>query len=335
MSKTTTLAKDDRGIEEAARNAGGAAVDAGPKIEGGALTQTGSRALASYDFGEDAGVGLENVDKSELKLPWITLLQSNSPQVEDGDPKQMPGAKAGQFLNTLTKRLYDGKKGFVIVPAMRDRNFVEYTPRNLGGGFLGAHSPTDPAITTLIANHNRKLGRRPDAEIYGKLSTTTKHSSDGLPLDGTEFIDTRYLFAVVAPEDEPAFWAMLSFKSTQIDKQKQLVSRALGFKYPHPAKPGVMQNPPLWAHRWYMTSKPEQKKGKTFQGYELKLAEKNEDGSEKPEWFSLMKMDDELYQLGRSLYKAMASGEAKADFSQQASEADGGAAAADEEDVPM
>ncbi len=332
MGKTTTLAKDDRGIDEAAR----LAAESGKQDEGngGALTQTGSRAIASYDFGEDAGQGLENVDKSELKLPWITLLQSNSPQVEDGDPKQMPGAKAGMFLNTLTKRLYDGKKGLVIVPAMRDRNFVEYTPRDLGGGFLGAHSPTDPAIIQLIANHNAKLNRKPNADVFGKLSTTTKFSSEGKPLDGTEFIDTRYLFAVVAPDDEPPFWAMLSFKSTQIDKQKQLVSRALGFNYPHPVT-GKGQNPPLWAHRWSMQSQPEQKKGKTFQGYVLKLAEKNEDGSEKPEYASLMRQDDPLYVLGKSLYTAMSSGEVKANFEQQASEADGGSKAAEDEDVPM
>lgn len=38
---------------------------------------------AVVDFGEDAGVGMENIDKSEVRIAWLAVLQSNSPQCDE------------------------------------------------------------------------------------------------------------------------------------------------------------------------------------------------------------------------------------------------------------
>ena len=49
------------------------------------------------DFSADAGMGMEGADKSSFAIPFITMLQGLSPQLET-----VEGAKPGLFINTIT-----------------------------------------------------------------------------------------------------------------------------------------------------------------------------------------------------------------------------------------
>ena len=67
-------------------------------------------ALATLDFVADSGMGLENIDKGDLALPFLKLLQSMSDETKKKHAKYVEGAEAGMFYNTVTKKLYDGEK---------------------------------------------------------------------------------------------------------------------------------------------------------------------------------------------------------------------------------
>lgn len=298
-----------------------------------ALRQTGS-SLATVDFGDDAGAGLEDMSREEQIIPFIRILQTNSPQVWDEDAKTgTPGVKAGMFFNTATGETYDGgTKGLLFVPVSRDHNFVEFTPRNLGGGFVGVRSEDDPLVLELRAAQGQ----------FGKLANgTTKRDNEGQPLDGTEITESYYLYGLLLEENEPqiegetfaydtalASRVMLGFTSTQIKKYKGWVSRMDNFKYL--GGDGKAKKPPMWAHVWRMTTTPEQNKKGKFRGWVISLAGKKPDGAEDSPIKSLIKLSNPIYAMGREFYDLIKGGKAKVDYAKV-----GGDEPEETDEIPM
>ena len=68
------------------------------------------------DFEADSGAGFEGADSQSFAIPYLIILQSNSPQVDEDDGKYIKGAKVGMFLNTVTGEIFDGKEGVNLVP---------------------------------------------------------------------------------------------------------------------------------------------------------------------------------------------------------------------------
>ena len=66
---------------------------------------------AELNFIQDAGAGLENMDKDDLALPFLKLLQTGSDETKKKHANYVEGAEAGMFYNTVTKKLYSGEKG--------------------------------------------------------------------------------------------------------------------------------------------------------------------------------------------------------------------------------
>ena len=66
--------------------------------------------VATLDFVKDSGMGLENIDKEDLALPFLKLLQAGSFETKKKHAKYVEGAEPGMFYNTVTKKLYDGEK---------------------------------------------------------------------------------------------------------------------------------------------------------------------------------------------------------------------------------
>lgn len=78
--------------------------------------------------------GNENVGARDLTIPRIMLLQALSPELDQNEAKFIPGARAGQFCNSLTHELYD-------VLHISDIYYVKewgiFVKRTSGGGFRG------------------------------------------------------------------------------------------------------------------------------------------------------------------------------------------------------
>jgi|TARA_Y100000310_G_C20654116_1_gene801087 hypothetical protein len=143
-------------------------------------------------FIQDAGMGLENMDKDDLALPFLKLLQSSSDETKKKHANYVEGAEAGMFYNTVTKKLYDGEKGIEVIPCFYKLTFPEWAP------------------------FERKEGRpvNPDrgAEVLSQTKKNDKNQ-DILP-NGNLIIKTANHFVVInGPRPEKALMAM---KSTQL-----------------------------------------------------------------------------------------------------------------------
>lgn len=247
-----------------------------------AAQKTGT-ALDVVDLGEDEGVGLEDVGMDEQRIPFFRILQTNSPQVNPGEAAYIPEAKAGMIMNTATGQLYEE---FDFVPVYRDHNYVEYTPRDQGGGFVGIWPVDDPRLAKLKAEQSR----------FGRLTTP----------DGTELTETFYLYSLIEASDGVIVRGMLGFASTQIKKYQGLLSRLNTITYPGPD--GKPRKPALYSHRAH-AGKPVLEKNKkgTFFGWKLGL-------KQEPPIRSLIPQSDPLLVLAREFHALIKAGTVQAAY---------------------
>jgi hypothetical protein len=90
---------------------------------------------------ELSGQGLDVFGSKDLSIPFIWILQKGSPQVEEQNPAYVPGAKAGSFFNSFTKRVYGPK--LEVVPLYYEPVWLIYAPGsgNQKGDFKGRRAP--------------------------------------------------------------------------------------------------------------------------------------------------------------------------------------------------
>lgn len=88
------------------------------------------------DYIKKGARGNESVGTDDLIIPRLTVLQTISPEVDEDDPKHVAGAKAGMFVNSLTKELYPSP--LKIVPIFYQKEWVVFAKRTAGGGFKGS-----------------------------------------------------------------------------------------------------------------------------------------------------------------------------------------------------
>lgn len=265
------------------------------------VIRAGNTSLAEYDYGDDAGGGLQNVTKDELRIPILNLLQPTSAMVQPG-PAKLQGADPGMLLNGGTGELWEiMTKPLPFIPVHREHVFLEWTPLNLGGGFVARHSPDSDLVKNLQARHGR----------FGVLPhNVTRRGQKGEPLDGTEISETFSLFGLFDVFNQP-FQGMLAFKSTQIKKYQAFMGRVNGWMYDSPAGKKLI---PIYAHVWDLKSVPEQNKHGRYFGFSVSLHAKEEDGREKPRIASALKKTDPLYEMARGFSQLLDEGKAKADY---------------------
>lgn len=200
------------------------------------------------DFAADAGAGTEGADKSSFAIPFLTVLQGLSPQVQDDG---VDGAKPGLLINTITNEVF---KEALIIPCAFQRKYLRWAPRDQGGGYRGEYSAIE--IET---------GRR-----------ETEKGKDGkITIEGDELKDTRNHFVLVQTAEGAWQPALISLSSTQIKKSKRLLSlvRSIEIKTPE----GRTVNPASFSHIYKVrTVKEENSKGKWF-GIEFDIVDKVKD----------------------------------------------------------
>ena len=147
---------------------------------------------AKIDFVSDAGAGLENIDKDDLALPFLKLLQSGSDETKKKHANYVEGAEAGMFYNTVTKRLYDGEKGIEIIPCFYKLTYPEWAP------------------------FERKEGRPVNPDRGAEVLAKTKKDSSGKDVldNGNQIIKTANHFVIINGEKPEK--ALMAMKSTQL-----------------------------------------------------------------------------------------------------------------------
>lgn len=103
---------------------------------------------ANLPLNEDMGGGWENVTSRDFKIPIIRVLQQMSPEIDEENPKYVEGAKAGHIYNISTKEVYDGKDGIWLVPCAYHKKWVEFIPREKGGGYVDEYEVDNVIVKT-------------------------------------------------------------------------------------------------------------------------------------------------------------------------------------------
>lgn len=191
-----------------------------------ATTDPNAGALATTDFGEFGGVGFDNQTSQDLAIPFLGLLQDLSPQVKKKNDKFIEGAEPGMMFNTVTNELFP--ETVYIVPCFTEHVYVEWKPRDQGGGFVGTHGINEKLV----------VDAKSKAVKFNELFTE----------DGNELDETFYVYALLldaADSTESVSPIVLAFNSSKIKVYKQLMTKLRTIK----------GNYPLFAFRLAVTSK--------------------------------------------------------------------------------
>jgi hypothetical protein len=180
---------------------------------------------------EDAG--FEGADSDAYAIPFLRILQSNSPQVNEDEESYIDGAKPGMFFNTVSRKVYG--KEVKVIPIRYKRDFVEWRPDR--GGFAGNHG-ADPSLLEECTRNER--------------------NQDVLP-NGNVLQDTRNHFVMIADsiEDGPM---VFSLTSTGIRHSKNWMSSMVALRLENGKKPPMFYS--IWELRTVINENDE---GKWYQ----------------------------------------------------------------------
>lgn len=198
------------------------------------LVEKSNTELAVINYESD-GQQATQFDQDDLTTPFLKVLQKGSPEVDRDSGEYVEGAEVGMIINTSSKQLTTAPA--VIIPCGYERQFLEWVPRDAGGGFKGA-VPRDFALGL----------ERDDRGRY-------------LHPNGNHVMDTRvwYVLQVVDGDLQPA---VISLKSTAIKRSKELGDIISSIRLPR--ADGSKFRPADYSHTYLMNVTHEQKDGDTW-----------------------------------------------------------------------
>lgn len=179
-----------------------------------------------YDYGDMSHVGFEETSISDLSIPFVNVLQNNSPEVED---QLVADAKAGDLLNSVSKEIL--KQPLNVIPVHKEEIWVAWRPRNQGGGVTGRFDPKSPEVQAVI----KKNG--------GSRIPPKGDDNKRIPFkapDGSDLIETYYVYCLVLNEDGTSVenYCVLAFSSTKIKVYKDWMTTL----YTQKGRPPIFAN---------------------------------------------------------------------------------------------
>ena len=245
--------------------------------ETGDLTTKQSGALATLDFVSDSGMGLENIDKSDLALPFLKLLQSGSDETKKRHAKYVEGAEAGMFYNTVTKKLYSGEKGINVIPVFYKMTYPEWAPFERKEG-RPIHNDRGPGIMS---------------------QTTQNDKNKDMLTNGNEIIKTANHFVIILG-DRPEK-ALMTMKSTQL-KVSRSWNSLIEDQFEIDPKTNKSVPAPMFS-RVYKLNSVENSGSFTWQGYNINLVKKVDDAG--------------IYQMAKDFHNSLKNSQAKAESNKE------------------
>ena len=203
---------------------------------------------AKIDFISDAGAGLENIDKDDLALPFLKLLQSGSDETKKKHANYVEGAEAGMFYNTVTKKLYDGEKGIEVIPCFYKLTYPEWAP------------------------FERKEGRPVSPDRGPEILAKTKKDPSGKDVldNGNQIIKTANHFVIINGDNPEK--ALMAMKSTQL-KVSRGWNSLMQDQFENDPKTNKAVPAPMFS-RIYKLSSVEHSGSFTWHGYKVSLVRK-------------------------------------------------------------
>lgn len=158
-------------------------------------TEVSTNVLAA--MAQDAGKGLENMSAADVSMPFLTIIQSGSPQLKTKNEKYVKGAEEGNILETSTNTPMDSTR---VIICSYEKCFIEWVPREKGGGFVRKHDRNTDEM------NNTKKGPK----------------GENILPNGNHLVETAIFYVLF--ENPEGDWkrAVLSMKSTQLKKARKI-----------------------------------------------------------------------------------------------------------------
>lgn len=196
------------------------------------------------EFEKVSGTGFENITAGDLAIPFYGILQALSPQVKKG-PQRIDGAEEGSIYNTVTQSVTPGDQGITVIPCGYMKRWVEWVPRDAGGGFVGQHE------------------RQPEG--VKQVTTAEGRIKNVLP-NGHEIIETAYFFILRILPTGGVERAIIAMSSTQHKAAKKWVKMQMDFVI---QSNGKTINLPGYAQIYTLTTKMESKGNNSWAGWDI------------------------------------------------------------------
>jgi hypothetical protein len=193
---------------------------------------------------QDAKDNVQKFSTDDLAIPFLRVLQGLSPEVTRGNEKYLPDGRPSMFINTVTREVFDGEEGVLVVPVAFTPSYTEWKPRATGGGFVKDWR-TDPS-------NSARCSRDPET---GKDRTP----------EGTEMVRAgMYYVLLVDEKNGTARQCVLSLSGTQLKKARRWNSIIKELVAKHPTT-GAPFTPAMFYMSYRITSVPEKNdKGSWF-----------------------------------------------------------------------
>ena len=198
------------------------------------LTEKKEQLPSVIDFSQDASDGLADLTAQDYAIRYLVLLQKMSPQLDTHD------VKAGQIWNTVTEQAVDS---LTVVPCAYNRNFVEWVPRDQGGGLVAVHQATS------LPEHSK---------VDTKLITKA----------GNLLVETANHF-VITISDAGMDKGLITMTSTQLKKNRRWNSLMAGLKMKN--GDGKLYTPARYSHSYKLKSIQEKNEQGTWYGWDIEM----------------------------------------------------------------
>lgn len=264
------------------------------------------------ELAADGAQHRETMSKDDMSIPFLTILQSLSPQCTRGEAEYIKGAEPSDLFDTVTQSLFKTRDdddnavpaSIRIMPIHYKRSFIEWIPRNKGGGMVKEYSVEDGlSINTARNDMNQDI--------------IQQGSPLGTP--GNQLVDTHTHFVFVIHPDGTFEPMILALSSTQLKPSKDLNNMVTKHRLPNGAP----------ATRFFgVYSVTTQFRSNEKGSWYIWKFEKVDDVVSNPDLMP-------IYRQAKSFLEGIQAGEHKADYSKMEGEANpntGGAAGGDEKD---
>jgi hypothetical protein len=165
-----------------------------------------------------------------MQIPFVRILQAMSPQLKKREAEYIEGSEQGDMFNTVTKQHWTGEDGITVIPCYQTTKYLEFTPRDQGGGFRGEIAATDPV-----------------------LQRTERQGAKEMLPNGNELVKSDQHYCLVVEADGTYQPVVIDMKSSQLKVSRRWKTQIAMQKIKHP-KTGAMITPPLFATQWKFTT---------------------------------------------------------------------------------
>lgn len=237
-----------------------------------------SNEVAVVDFSpfeQFANAGMEDVRSEDMSIPFLRILAQLSPQVNKRDGAYVDGAEAGMIYNTVANEAYNGEAGVTVIPCYYSRRYVEWKPREKGGGYVGSYAADDPIVSRAVRN---SIG------------------VDVLP-NGNLLTNTAQFFVLMLHEELGPQRCLITMSSTQLKKARKWLTQMQSLQAR--GKNGMFTLPMMSQKYTLRTAEERNDKGSWF-GWDVSRQGPID-----------MTTESELFDMGLTFAKSVKAGEVK------------------------